>query len=270
MRRVGAYVEQYGDRAGLLVAVERYTQTVTVPATSMTYDPGSAVRRSGRTPGGTASHIEQRRLVSEFALVPNAAAIGGWVGYRDVMEVDDKPVADRGDRLQALFRSDVPDLQEARRIADESARYNIGPISRNFNVPTATLFFFHPGNLSRFTFRRRGTERIDGLDTVVIDFRETRTPTLIMNGGGKDVPSAGTLWINPADGTVVGTRLELEGFRSPESRASIDVSFRKDPVLGMWVPSRMVERYSGRGTGNATTAATYADFKRFQTSATIK
>ena len=203
-------------------------------------------------------------------LVPNASASGGWLGYRDVIEVDGKPVADRSTRLQALFRSEAPDVQEARRIADESARYNIGPVSRNFNVPTATLFFFHPGNLSRFTFHRKGVERIDGLETVVIDFRETRKPTLIMNGRGRDVTSSGTLWVNPADGTVVRTLLALQGFRDASSYASIDVSFQKAPAVGMWVPSRMLERYSGGTSGNATTVATYTDFKRFQTSVKIK
>ena len=95
------------------------------------------------------------------------------------MEVDGKAVADRRDRLQWLFRSETPDLEAARRIADESAGYNIGPVRRNFNVPTATLFFFHPGNLSRFIFRRKGTERIEGIEAVAVEFRETRTPTPI-------------------------------------------------------------------------------------------
>ena len=35
-------------------------------------------------------------------------------------------------------------MDEARRLSDESARFNIGPIVRNFNVPTAALFFFRP------------------------------------------------------------------------------------------------------------------------------
>lgn len=65
------------------------------------------------------------------------------------------------------------------------------------------------------------------------------------------------------------TRLALEGFRDASSQALIDVSFQKEPALGMWVPSRMLERYSGRGAGNATTVATYTDFKRFQTSARV-
>jgi VWFA-related protein len=268
MRHLGAYVERYGGQASLLVGVERYIQSVTFPAVALAPNnsPASPPRRASTSGIG---QTVKRELVSEFVLVPNASASGGWLGYRDVIEVDGKPVADRSDRLEALFRSDAPDLKEARQIADEGARYNIGPVSRNFNVPTATLFFFHPGNLSRFTFRNKRSERIDDIDAVAVDFRETRRPTLIMNASGTDVPSSGTLWINPADGAVVRTRLALIGFRGPSGYASIDVTYRKDPALGMWVPSRMTERYSGGGAGRAETVATYTDFKRFQTSTRV-
>jgi hypothetical protein len=263
LRSVGDYVGQYGGQASLLVAVEHYSQTVTRLQNIAETRGRSSMSVISRMPAG------KRRLVSEFALMPNASASGGWLGYRDVMEVDGKPVADRGGRLQALFRSGTPDLQAARRIADEGARYNIGSVSRNFNVPTTVLFFFHAGNLSRFTFRRSGRERIDGVDTLVIDFREERTPTLIMNSSGKDVPASGTLWVNPVDGVVVRSRLELREFDSAGSRATVDVVYRKDPAVGMWVPSRMTERYTA-GTETTTTVATYTDFKRFQTSVKIK
>ena len=201
--------------------------------------------------------------------MPSKSTSGGWLGYRDVLEVDGKPVADRGSRLQALFRGDAPDLDAARRIADESARYNIGAVSRDFNVPTTTLFFLHPENLSRFTFHRTGRERIDGVDTVVLDFREQRAPTLIMNGAGKDVPASGTVWVSTADGVIIRTRLALRGFDDAGSQAVVEVVYRKDQAVGMWVPSRMTERYKA-GPETTTTTATYTDFKRFQTSVKIK
>jgi hypothetical protein len=271
MRRVGGYIEQYGGQASLLVGVEHYAQSAT--HTMVIPDSRGA---DGRLRGSQdVVVIERRRLVSEFALVANRSTSGGWLGYRDVIEMDGKPVSDRRDRLQGLFRADAPDVEEARRIVDAGARYNIGPVSRNFNVPTTTLFFFHTGNLPRFTFRRKGGERIDNIDTVEIDFREERIPTLVMNSARQDVPSSGTLWVNPADGAVVRTRLELEKFDNAGSRAVIDVRYRKDPVLAMWVPTRMTESYSaaspsGKAKDTAKTEATYKDFKRFETSVKIK
>jgi len=104
---------------------------------------------------------------------------------------------------------------------------------------------------------------------VAIDFQEERTPTLIMNASGKDVPSSGTLWVNPVDGVIVRTRLELKEFDSAGSRAVIDVVYRKEPAAEMWVPSRMTERYS-TGPETTTTEATYHDYKRFQTSVKVK
>ena len=138
-----------------------------------------------------------------------------------------------------------PRPRGGRRIADEGARYNIGPVSRNFNVPTTTLFFFHAGKPVAVLVPPHGRERIDNVDTVEIDFREERTPTLIMNGRRQDVPASGTLWVNPADGAVVRTRLELGEFDDAGSRRSSRSCYRKDPALGMWVPSRMTERYIG-------------------------
>ena len=54
------------------------------------------------------------------------------------------------------------------------------------------------------------------------------------------------------------------------SRAVVDVAYQKDKALAMWVPSRMTERYSVGPKVNATTVATYSDFKRFQTSVKIR
>ena len=72
------------------------------------------------------------------------------------------------------------------------------------------------------------------------------------------------LSVNPA----VRVYAPKEGFGIYGS--SLPSSFyRKDETLGMWVPSRMTERYTAENE-TTTTVATYADFKRFQTSVKIK
>jgi VWFA-related protein len=190
LRKLGAYVASYGPRASLVVAVEKYTQFV--EAESL-----------GRLP--------QRQLVAEFALVKTSDE-QGWAGFRDVVEVDGRAVQDRRDRLLRLFTTANQPVPEATRIANESARFNVGPISRNFNVPTMALLLFTPSNLARFAFTRKGTDKIDGVETWVIGFTETARPTLVMTMAGKDVPCEGTLWVIPVDGTVVRTRLRLRRF----------------------------------------------------------
>src|SRR5262249_17444363 len=143
------------------------------------------------------------------------------------------------------------------------------PVRRTFNVPTATLFFFTAANLRRFTFKDKGVESIDGRNAIVVDYQETVKPTLIMSGAGRDVPSSGTLWIDPADGQVLKTRLVLTGYAGTGSGAAIDVTYRRHPEFDMWVPMSMHEAYTS-SAGSVTGDAQYADFRRFQTSAQIK
>ena len=302
------YVAAYGARATMFVAVEKYTQRV------------------GGETGGSSTPV---RLVSEFALV-KAGSGENWIGYRDVFEVNGKAVADRQDRLLGLLTSASADGAQLRQLADESARYNLGPISRNVNVPTTALLFFHPSTIGRFSFVEKGTRDIDGVATWELEFTETKRPTLIRTREGRDAPCEGRVWVAPGEGTVVRTRLELRHFsdqpamrpvdsgtmRAPptqppmdavsagvtlavpalppsrtgsamtgrlesalvESRAQIDVSYRFDKRLGVWLPLKMSELYEGampstkgRGAvlGRTMGVAEYSGFRRFETSAKI-
>lgn len=261
LARMGTYISNYGEKAALVVAIEEYTQSVMFEGSAVPTPP--------------------RRLVAEFAIV-KANDGSGWAGFRDVVEVNGTPVSDRRDRLMSLFTANATaDATDLQRIARESSRFNVGPIARNFNVPTSAMFFFIPDNLARFAFTRKGSKKINGVETWEIAFKETRTPTLVMTSAGVDVPVSGTLWLKPDDGTVVRTRLQLKNFAdqmtSPvqtapsqrpevnpaapqgrrdaavptmywdkiESSADIEVTYRPHPVLGLWLPAEMAEFYSG-------------------------
>jgi hypothetical protein len=63
-----------------------------------------------------------------------------------------------------------------------------------------------------------------------------------------------------------------------ESLAQIEVTYRRDPRLGVWLPLKMSELYEGAmpsiraGSaflGRTTGVAEYSGFKRFETSAKI-
>lgn len=156
---------------------------------------------------------------------------------------------------------------------------------RNFNEPTSALFFLIPQSQARFTFTRKRETSVGGVDVWEIAFKETATPTLIRTTDGLDVPSEGTVWVTPSDGTVVQTRLVLGGFAGPSSSSNVEVTYARDPRLGIWLPATMKERHDGflekassAGRGIRTVAehsavmgtATYSDFKRFEMSAIIK
>ena len=264
IQRMGAYVANYGETASHFVGVERYVQSVTIDGTPP---------------------IKPRQLVAEFAIIK--VGDSGWMGFRDVVAVDGKKIPDRQDRLLSLVTDESADLRQFTRIANESARFNIGPIRRNFNVPTAALFVFQPANLSRFTFKREDPKTIEGVATWEIQFKETRRPTFVMTGAGRDVPIEGSIWVVPGNGTVVQTRLRMRNFADVttsfnltriDSAADVEVTYRPDEKLRVWLPVRMVELYTGPITwtgrppaiGRAATRATYSDFKQFGTSVKIK
>jgi hypothetical protein len=270
LERVAEYVTGYGGKASAIVAVEKYTQSVTIEG------------RTGTRP---------RQLRAEFAIV---RVPGEWIGYRDVVEVDGKKLNERAGRLAALVKGSR-DAAEFTRIANESARFNIGPISRNFNVPTTVLFFFQPQNLKRFSFTRKGEEEIGRTRTWEIDFRETATPTFVTTRSNKSVPVEGTLWVVPENGTIVRTRIRLRKFLDTlaasgqsrqrinlieiEGEADVDVTYQLHKELGLWLPAKMSELYYGPlalevgkppVTARASTLASYSDFKQFTTAVTIK
>ncbi len=275
LRRMGAYVAGYGQQASLIVAVERYTQRAF--AAGLTISP--------------------RSLVAEFAVV-KAPADEGWTGYRDVVEVDGRPIPDRAGRLLKLFAGPSPSADLLRRIDRENARFNVGPISRNINVPTVALYFLHPARQPRFVFKKIGEKDLDGIATWEISFEETARPTIIRRRTGDNVPVDGIVWVMPGNGTVVKTRLRARGFadgtgtetratqgleamvtamHSPvgriESLAEIDVTYRRHDDLGLWLPWKMSELYEGplRGElGRAESIATYSDFKRFTTDVRLR
>jgi hypothetical protein len=254
LRRMSAYVQAYGEKASIVVATERYTQHV----------------RALVGPG------ENRVTVADFAIV-KAEGLGGWVGFRDVVEADGVPVSDREDRLIQILTAASGRMDEAQRLSNESARFNIGPIFRNFNVPTAALLFFRPENLDRFKFTKKTVER-DG--TWEIAFRESERPTLIRTPDGSSVPSEGSVWVNAADGTVVRTRMRMKEFGSRASlrtrgsgAAEIDVRYGRVAALDMWLPDTMTESYEVvRGTSwdRATAEARYSNYRQFQTSGRVK
>jgi hypothetical protein len=72
-----------------------------------------------------------------------------------VYEVDGRPVRDRTDRLTKLFLAPHPDSQsQARRIAEESARFNLGgQVLRTITTPLLALQFIRAENQNRSRFK---------------------------------------------------------------------------------------------------------------------
>ena len=272
LKRAAEYVTNLKLQLAGGIAEEAYTQDVE------------------KAPGARPVAVPHRELKSDFLLTQVAGA--RFVDFRDVFEVDGKPVRDRQDRLSKLFATakatatTAPPPPELEAVVVESARYNIGPVTRSLNTPTLALYFLDPGQQPRFRFRRAtasppalvtGSTRMPAnapvasftvsADAWVVEFEETSQGTVIKTPNGKDLPSRGRVWIEADTGRVLMTELIVD---DPNVRATIDVSYQNATadsgvVGGVLVPREMRERYDVKGTGaRVTGAAIYTKFRKFQ------
>ena len=249
LSRLDAYLQQYEVTLASVVAEERYSQWMSVVV-----------------PIGSPEVLQRRVLVSDYAL---ARAPGGqtWTGFRDTFEVDGMPVRDREDRLVALLSAgSAESSSQARRIAAENARFNIGDdvAARNINVPTVALDMIHPSNRLRFSFSRTGENEVDGVRSWEIRFSERSRPTMIRSPDGKDRRARGSIWVDPSTGEVLKTTLEWDG----EPGGFVTVTYERDTNIGALVPVRMLEQYR-RDSTTVEGEATYSNYRRFQTSGRI-
>jgi hypothetical protein len=254
LERAGAYVVEFEQKLRSIVAEERYIQDW----------------RSLPRGWPLVADRRHRELVSDLLLVKPPSA-DQWMQFRDVFEVDGASVRDRSDRLMKLFVEAPPSTdRQIAGILDESARYNIGNISRTVNTPMVALTFLEPRLQSHFRFFvSKDRTPIVAKDSVavpadawVIRYQEGPASTIIRTRNLEDLPSHGRFWIDPGTGRVLMTELVAE---DGTVRATIDVSYRLDPLLGMLVPADMRERYEGRRNGSRIEGrATYGRFRQFQ------
>jgi hypothetical protein len=280
LRRAGAYVSVYKRELGSVIADERYVQRINEPDLS---------KFTNRVVAGTNSRIlswTRQDMVSELLLFIQPGDDQPWVAFRDVFEVDGEPVADRQERLVDLFRR-TPEVTTAlwERLVAESARFNIGHVYRNVNVPTMALQLLTWADQNRVRFEKDGEERIDGVDVWRIDFEEFAPPALIIGEGGVPIYATGRLWIEPGTGRVLRTEIKTDD-PTIDLETEVTVQYVLDQRLGILVPARMSERYKyveiwqpGRGRptsfrwepryprqdGEIHGEATYTNFRRFET-----
>jgi len=260
LERAAAYVATFNTKLSGIVAEELYIQEIK-----------NASSRSGTS----TPFVTRVELRSDFLLV-RPPGVGRFVEFRDVFDVNNRPVRDRQDRLVKLFL-DASESDRVEAIVEESARYNIGNIPRNINTPMLPLVFLQESYQYRFRFKRErsGTPDLATLslagrgagaafktpaDAWVIEFRETRADTVIHTQNGTDFPATGRYWIEPETGAVLMSELVMD---QGEVRAVIDVSYQSEPLVGLRVPVAMHERYRAR-SDRVEGIATYGKFRQFQ------
>jgi hypothetical protein len=262
LARAGDYVVAYGEALSTVLAEEQYTQQLT------------SYRELWP--------LAVRRLRSEIAFV-RLADTSEWAAFRNVTSVDGEEVPDADGRLERLFRTAPPTLlAQTRLIASESARYNLGPLTREINIPTLALLYLHPDNQSKSEFDKAGEEAINGRSAWVVRFRERDGGGFIRRNDDRRLPATGRFWIVPTDGRVLKSQLIVNNFvrGGRNSRAEINVTWQWDAPLNLWVPSEMRETYHGSWTPLATPlgpkpydidgVAQYTNYRRFRVDVLIR
>jgi hypothetical protein len=258
LARAGAYVVEFQRQLAGLVTEEKYVQTM------QTLQLVSGARFVAPAP-------ERRRVLTSDYLLVKPVGASRWIEFRDVFEVDGKPVRDRSERLAKLFLEPTQSIaDQVDRIVADSSRYNLSGVVRTVNVPLLPLRFLDPANQHRFRFKR-GRSAAPPLSIAdapsalwVIECEEVEKDTFIKTGGNRDLPAHGRFWVEPTTGRVRATELTTSD-ASLNSR--IVVGYRTEPSVGVLVPAEMRERYmSIHGGGTLEGIATYSRVRQFTVS----
>jgi len=233
MAKTAAYVAQFVDQFSNVVAEETLLQETTIP------------RR-------------KRTIRSDFLLVryPGDAQ---WYAFRDVGEVDGKPVRDKEERLTKLFLEPAASaIRRARELQEAGSRYNLLDIG-TLNNPVLTMAFLQPDYRPRFRWNLAGIDKDLGPTIRTVRFEEFRIPSILKMGANQDMLSRGLIWVDEETGRVVKTRLQAGPFRTPPE---IVTTFRREESLGIDVPAEMKDWYPDNN-GEVRGVATYSRFRRF-------
>lgn len=219
--------------------------------------------RNGNDLRGFPIEGRQTRTLKSDMLLVRAPAGDRWLQFRDVFDVDGKPVRDREERLAKLFLTPSPSaLQQVEDIKSASARYNIGAVNRNVNIPVLALSVFDVANRPWFAFALGKRAERNNVTTIELEYHEQRGDTLIRGRGEQSMPAVGRFVVERPTGRILSSELHTD---NDQLKSLIEVTYEAEPALGgMFVPREMRERYESKDGSVITGRASYARFRRYQ------
>ena len=192
-----------------------------------------------------------RRVTADLLLVRYPGSRNDLIPYRDVAQLNGKPIEGREQRLVELFVKPTEALrQQARQIMLSADAY----VPSAFN-PMFVLGFLQSDFQGRFELTVNDAGSDWPREVKAVAFVEVARPTLLRAGafGGIDVPTRGTAWIEEGTGRILQTELEIGRGRSAPKMVT---KFSVDARLQVTVPVEM-------RTENPDGVATYRNFRRF-------
>ena len=192
----------------------------------------------------------RRQLKSDFMLVAYPGRKELVMMFRDVHEVDGKPVRDKQDRITKLFLEPFNNaIRRAQDIQRDGIRLSVD--NGRLMDPLAVMTYLQAQYQGGFRFSLG-----DMVPSLGPDIRELSLTPIPARG---KVAKPARAWVSEATGRVVKTELR-SGFGA---RAEITTTtFGVDPVLEIHVPLEMKDEIP-RGNDDFIGTARYSNFRRF-------
>lgn len=217
------YLARWESQLSAIVAEETYLQTIHASYNHQRW------------------RAKQRRRLRSDVLLVSAPADSLWLCFRDVVSVDNVPVPDRQDRFDALFTGPAASiLADAKRIGEESARFNLG-FHRTVNTPVAALVFLSRPFASSTTWELAVNRRLGKARAWALEFKQRTAPFAVHGWENKPLPSSGRIWIEPGSGRILRTELVVD----VSGRPRVTTEFAYVPDVDAWAPIRMEDRFDG-------------------------
>jgi len=231
LARAAQYVTAFTDPSRLIVCEESYRHTFLRLMVN-------SVGQLERLPQGGHEWVAELAI----AATPHEEKTGfPWIEFRDIVTLDRRPARDGVSRLGMLATQPWNDAgPEAMKITRETAGTQFGRLDRAVLLPRLACLFLHAANQPRFTFKKGGERKIEGINTWEVKYQEKATPTIIFSTAGKDAPSTGSFWIDPATGQVL-----MSVLKNGDSSALYDemtVKYALDQAIGLWLPTSLVDK----------------------------
>jgi hypothetical protein len=238
-RTAARYVAEYEQAFSAVVSEERY----------------SISTGGGVVP--TATQVRRARHQRRHA---------GWMGFRDVFQVDGRATRSRGPAAEARHAAGQRLTRAGEAMADESARSTSvdRPHDQHADARAPVPAEGHAGSIDVHA-RRHEEDRRPSTSSCASPSTPCRASSRRATR-----PAGGRFWLEPDSGRVIRSELVVD---SGNARATITVTYGERPKLAVWVPTSMDEAYmwpskltAGNvniGSGSIECHASYTNFRSF-------
>jgi len=220
-----------------------------------------------------------RRLLSDILLVGFPGTTNQWMLFRDVTEVDGRPVPDKAERLVDLFVSPSggSSFDQASKIARESERFHL-PATRFTANPFFMIIVLQERYQPRLNFDVGDEAPEFGPGVRVLNVEEPSMLLIMRNSLRRPLDDPlftaaggrGRAWVEVATGRVLQTEARFPGPR-PTMTGTATTTFVQNDRLGLLVPGTLQTTWFDPSTGREVKGlAKYSNYRRFGVSTDSK